>query len=783
MQQTWHSRAASLLDDPIMVDWALHHYAHLAPGSELGQRLGELWFHDINIRRWIDGDDAEARRLALLYVPEEYFVNATSTIAARWSQWPSNLASSAVRILAAVEPALAAQVFADYLEHEPALSVPRVAAILGNVEALPYPMALPMIEKLMALSRGNEGPPISHIRLHVLAAALRLKQIHVLPDLLEALFSQPDPQIEAMVEAVTKDLFGHDSFADLYFVRRSGYSVATFTELACLFESDAPLAEMDAVVMSPAPLAAALSLLEPHRDRCAESRRVWELLQQSKACRSNDHPVELAALVLSAVASAFERKSVDTAALTMEEMLTLLAQDVRTSIHYDALVNALRGLPTDEVIAATIIHQHRVKDTFGGVMLARVMGDLCWAQFVQPLIGCLEEAQSDFLKEAATKSLLAIGEPARDALIAQWDTLDRSQRIYGGSVITAVGGAAVAQFALSRKGELLHDDVEEWCAFMLASPDPRMIEQLRPELRRNQDLINETYYRLCRLLDQEGPELADLRTGILHRRAQLIRRLESLDHDELFEPRTTLSLSLRCTSCKDVNRYEVRHLVIGDTAQHPYLIAEEFACLSCGEFADFEFEAEAKLALLAETMRLRMAADSGEKQDSALISRMDVLSSDGTLQPAPTAYAQLREIVGNNPDDWLSWFRMGNVNLGINRPKGALGCFRKAYAINPRSPETIINLASILSETGQGDEAFGILNNALKIRTQWQTLSSSPDEIGSDFAQLFNNLRRLSGRGDIPALHPGFLGQSSKIGRNDPCPCGSGRKFKKCCMK
>ncbi|MEM1234828.1 MAG: SEC-C metal-binding domain-containing protein [Pseudomonadota bacterium] len=22
-----------------------------------------------------------------------------------------------------------------------------------------------------------------------------------------------------------------------------------------------------------------------------------------------------------------------------------------------------------------------------------------------------------------------------------------------------------------------------------------------------------------------------------------------------------------------------------------------------------------------------------------------------------------------------------------------------------------------------------------------------------------------------------------KLGRNDPCPCGSGRRFKKCCMK
>ncbi|MBO0798476.1 MAG: SEC-C domain-containing protein [Blastocatellia bacterium] len=24
-------------------------------------------------------------------------------------------------------------------------------------------------------------------------------------------------------------------------------------------------------------------------------------------------------------------------------------------------------------------------------------------------------------------------------------------------------------------------------------------------------------------------------------------------------------------------------------------------------------------------------------------------------------------------------------------------------------------------------------------------------------------------------------GSKQKIGRNDPCPCGSGKKFKKCC--
>ncbi|RLB85396.1 MAG: hypothetical protein DRH26_18335 [Deltaproteobacteria bacterium] len=30
-------------------------------------------------------------------------------------------------------------------------------------------------------------------------------------------------------------------------------------------------------------------------------------------------------------------------------------------------------------------------------------------------------------------------------------------------------------------------------------------------------------------------------------------------------------------------------------------------------------------------------------------------------------------------------------------------------------------------------------------------------------------------------LNPPQLLKSDKIGRNDPCPCGSGKKYKKCC--
>ncbi len=37
------------------------------------------------------------------------------------------------------------------------------------------------------------------------------------------------------------------------------------------------------------------------------------------------------------------------------------------------------------------------------------------------------------------------------------------------------------------------------------------------------------------------------------------------------------------------------------------------------------------------------------------------------------------------------------------------------------------------------------------------------------------NQRRLE------ELHPGTIRRGMKVGRNDPCPCGSGKKYKRCC--
>lgn len=40
----------------------------------------------------------------------------------------------------------------------------------------------------------------------------------------------------------------------------------------------------------------------------------------------------------------------------------------------------------------------------------------------------------------------------------------------------------------------------------------------------------------------------------------------------------------------------------------------------------------------------------------------------------------------------------------------------------------------------------------------------------------------LAGRAPAPKTAP-FVHRAEKTGRNDPCPCGSGKKFKQCCQR
>jgi preprotein translocase subunit SecA len=64
-----------------------------------------------------------------------------------------------------------------------------------------------------------------------------------------------------------------------------------------------------------------------------------------------------------------------------------------------------------------------------------------------------------------------------------------------------------------------------------------------------------------------------------------------------------------------------------------------------------------------------------------------------------------------------------------------------------------------------------------------RNVATSVDEIEEAFHRRKRReleQARMAGSGDLQPVQQVVRG-TAKVGRNDPCPCGSGKKYKKCC--
>lgn len=100
-------------------------------------------------------------------------------------------------------------------------------------------------------------------------------------------------------------------------------------------------------------------------------------------------------------------------------------------------------------------------------------------------------------------------------------------------------------------------------------------------------------------------------------------------------------------------------------------------------------------------------------------------------------------------------------------------------------------------ELGQEDLARALLDSVARLPLKPEVHAQIPAICGAFFAHLESEGRLGGGRAlgaYLKALAPSYAEGStgkpkpitnagSKLGRNDPCPCGSRKKYKKCCAR
>lgn len=524
MDKPWITRAAAMLDDPVIMEWALRFYLDRIPGSATQRALETTWFHDDALQHAIDNLNPSILGMLLFNLPEQRFTAFGPSLAAGLTTWPIDLSNVIGKVLVSIDPELAARTFLQILSA--GQHIEHLYTISTDLEKMPQDGCVSVLEKLLPVIATMGGMDGLMLRESVLAAVVR-HHPSALPELIEGVFPKDGPLKDCGYN-IANSVFGNESYALMIYHRLKTQQLAPFKSLALLFEDGAPLAAMDAAMRSRSPAAVALQLLESCYQRSRGATLLWQALLQCKATTQQKAETQIAVIALVSVIDAYERKTIDTATLSLEELVTLQAQDVAHNIHTPAIVTSIKTFPKKAVLKAVNQALVTVNGHYCISALAHLMGELAYEEFIPSLLGCLRVSQADLLSEAARDALAAIGAAARDALISHWNVMETQHYPYIVEVFARVGGVTVTEFALKHT-ELLRSAPELWCRLALAAPDLRLLNKLRPELPRQQPSVETAFYCLARLLGVEEPEVAEMRERMI--RHQQARRRGPMDFD------------------------------------------------------------------------------------------------------------------------------------------------------------------------------------------------------------------------------------------------------------
>jgi hypothetical protein len=305
-------------------------------------------------------------------------------------------------------------------------------------------------------------------------------------------------------------------------------------------------------------------------------------------------------------------------------------------------------------------------------------------------------------------------------------------------------------------------------------------------------------------------------------------------------------MELRCGACGKKGKYEVGRVFVDPTwAQQPegargsmdesVGFTGYFHCRGCGAAGPWQLTPGSRLQVMA--LMLGAVHDPG----GARVHLARLTLFDGTvIRTTMEGEAHLQKLIEAKPDDFFLWNRLGNLYETAELLDRAFAAFEKAVELNPKDVESHHSLAWMSQKKGEHARAVQHLHAVLRHahtapRRQPQLLHDVvrdalerlyqlhrprgdpslplPEGISPDSGLTAEALRRafpaapsdeqgwerltsfyLTARLPVSArpaplplpgrLSGALLGRPAlAVGRNDPCPCGSGKKFKNCCRR
>jgi tetratricopeptide (TPR) repeat protein len=473
-------------------------------------------------------------------------------------------------------------------------------------------------------------------------------------------------------------------------------------------------------------------------------------------------------------------------ALGMEELLKIFLED-RIPVEEDLKIAArLRAAPDQGGVVEAILTC--IENDPGTRAMERLLDYLAEGMDVQSAERLLKVPGDSFeLIQSLPRALSRLGAPLLDLLPALIEarTPDGVTRSL----------SLIRQLPLEGSVNLL---VKHWELFWELDKfslleavqdigDRRFIPALKRELQAIEIPEARTYQLLCLIHGQKDPLLKKIEAYVereSRKRSDSLEAFESGDLTPLLDQ--PLELELKCRRCRKTYRYEVHEVTSLSGTKGDFLIADHIRCKNCGAVDDYEKTPEADLAVTGRGIALLAMGDKGlkliEKGPLRFVASRRI---GGKVRSMEEALQYYEELLAKKPGHVPHLIGYANTLSNVKRADEALSAYRQALEYDPLAVEALVSLGQNAAAYGDWKEAYAWFEKAVAVLDSGNYYHVSQDlkEFKAEVYDVYARSALALGKyvpapGSVRAAAP----KKVKVGRNDPCPCGSGRKYKKCCL-
>jgi tetratricopeptide (TPR) repeat protein len=215
-------------------------------------------------------------------------------------------------------------------------------------------------------------------------------------------------------------------------------------------------------------------------------------------------------------------------------------------------------------------------------------------------------------------------------------------------------------------------------------------------------------------------------------------------------------------------------------------ITDKIVCKNCRAVNQYEITAKGDLAITSQMILMTALAEKGKlRTEESPIKFGESGLMDGRRMSFGEILTYYKEEIRKSPNDPALRIGYGNVLMKAGSETEAILHYQEALRLDPLAVEAYYSLGEYEGDKGNLSRAYEYFKKAYDyIHTGYYYRTKEPDQLKE--AILFNleHFERILGKERKETPGPASQGiiKKDKIGRNDPCPCGSGKKYKRCCL-